>query len=253
MTRGAARENPGPSTLAARAVSVRFEGLTAVDRISLELQRGEVLGLIGPNGAGKTTLVNVLTGFQVPSEGTIWVVDADSTGWQPHRFARAGVIRTFQNGRLFKEFTVRENLEVAAIGVGLSARKARTRAAEVLDWLGLTARADERTDALSYGDERRVGIARALAAMPRWVLLDEPAAGLNDVECDQLMRTVAAIPERFGCGVLLIEHNMRVVMTVCHRIQVIDFGKTIAAGPPAAIQSDPQVIRAYLGVREQRR
>lgn len=233
--------------LSAQAVTVRFEGLTALDSVSLDVRPGDLLGLIGPNGAGKTTLVNVLTGFQQPAAGEV-VVDVDrAVRWPPHRFARAGVARTFQNGRLFRDYSVRENLEVAALGAGLSAQAATARAADVLAWMDLSTGADVRADALPYGEERRIGIARALATGPKWLLLDEPAAGLNDVECDHLMRTVSRIPERFGCGVLLIEHNMRVVMTVCRRIQVIDFGKTIAEGTPAEIQADAGVIRAYLG------
>jgi len=233
--------------LSAQAVTVRFEGLTALDSVSLDVRPGDLLGLIGPNGAGKTTLVNVLTGFQPPAAGEVEIGGRRAAGWPSHRFARAGVARTFQNGRLFKDCSVSENLEVAALGAGLSARAAAARAADVLAWMDLSASADVRADALPYGEERRIGIARALATAPKWLLLDEPAAGLNDAECDHLMRTVSRIPERFGCGVLLIEHNMRVVMTVCRRIQVIDFGKTIAEGTPAQIQADAGVIRAYLG------
>ena len=237
----------GHEALDADGVVVRFEGLVAIDHVSLSFSRREVLGLIGPNGAGKTTLVNVLTGFQLPAAGRVCINGVDVTGWQPHMLARDGVARTFQNGRLFRDYTVRENLEAGAIGVGLSRREARSRAIEVLDWLDLENNADVLAETVPYGTERRVGIARALATHPRWLLLDEPAAGLNDHECEELMSTVSRIPNAFGCGVLIIEHNMRVIMNICERIHVIDFGKTIAEGTPKEVQGNPDVIVAYLG------
>ena len=244
---GAAASASAAETLAAERVVVNFEGLVAIDRVSLSLARREVLGLIGPNGAGKTTLVNVLTGFQAPSGGRIRLDGADATGWQPHALARNGVARTFQNGRLFRDSTVRENLEAGAIGVGLSRRQAYARAVDILDWLELGETADVRADTVPYGIERRVGIARALATHPRWLLLDEPAAGLNDRECEVLMGTLSRMADAFGCGVLIIEHNMRVIMNVCERIHVIDFGRTIAEGTPKEVRENPDVIGAYLG------
>ncbi|MCE2483380.1 MAG: ABC transporter ATP-binding protein [Alphaproteobacteria bacterium] len=155
--------------------------------------------------------------------------------------------RTFQNGRLFRDSTVRENLEAGAIGVGLSRRQAYARAVDILDWLELGETADVRADTVPYGIERRVGIARALATHPRWLLLDEPAAGLNDRECEVLMGTLSRMADAFGCGVLIIEHNMRVIMNVCERIHVIDFGRTIAEGTPKEVRENPDVIGAYLG------
>ena len=247
-------ESNGCATLAngsltASGVSVHFEGLFALDSVDCVLERGEILGLIGPNGAGKTTLINVLTGFQRLTAGRVVMDDDDITGWPAHRIARKGVARSFQGGRLFRELPVRENLEVTAIGVGAGRREARHRAIEILEWLGFPHKAEVRADSLPFGDERRVGIARALAMRPAYLLLDEPAAGLNDAECDDLVRTVARIPQRFGCGVLLIEHNMRVVMEVCERLHVLDGGGTIAEGPPESVRSDPRVVRAYLGSR----
>ena len=248
----AAAPSGGEERLEARDVAVHFEGLAAVDGVSFALGRHEILGLIGPNGAGKTTIVNVLTGFQKPARGTIVVDGVDATGWAPHRLGRAGVVRTFQAVRLFRDLPVIENLEASAIGVGLNRGPAARRARDILRWMNFEHRGSARASSLPYGDERRVGIGRALAAAPRFVLLDEPAAGMSDAECDELMALISRIPAEFGCGVLLIEHNMRVIMGVCDRVHVIDSGRTIAEGSPQEIRANPAVIRAYLGSKDQR-
>ncbi len=237
----------GESRLEASDIVVAFGGLTAIDGVSLGLSGGEILGLIGPNGAGKTTLVNVLTGFQQPSRGRVRLDGLDITGLPAHRVARAGLSRTFQAVRLFRDLSVSENLEAAAVGVGCSRAEARARAKVVLAWMQFEHKAEHRADSLPYGEERRVGIARALAMAPRFVLLDEPAAGLADAECDDLVALIRRMPGDHDCGVLLIEHNMRVVMGVCQRIHVIDVGRTIAEGSPEEIQRHPDVLRAYLG------
>jgi branched-chain amino acid transport system ATP-binding protein len=246
-----ARPDGGRRTLEASDVVVTFGGLTAIDGVSLALADGEILGLIGPNGAGKTTLVNVITGFQRPTRGRVRLDGADITGLPAHRAARAGLARTFQAVRLFRDLTVAENLEAAAVGVGCSRAEARARARTVLEWVRFAHKAEQRADSLPYGEERRVGIARALAMAPKFVLLDEPAAGLADAECEDLMGLIRRMPGDHGCGVLLIEHNMRVVMGVCDRIHVIDVGRTIAEGTPAEIQRHPDVLRAYLGHRDE--
>jgi branched-chain amino acid transport system permease protein len=247
MSRPVASATNRTLLLEARDISVRFGGLAAISRVSLSMVGHEVFGLIGPNGAGKTTMVNVLTGFEKPTEGAIVLDGRVVTGLGPHRRARIGLVRTFQAVRLFRDMTVLENLEVAAIGAGLSRKDAAALAWDILVWMRFTAKAHMRADTLPYGDERRVGIARVLATTPQFAFLDEPAAGMSDAECDDLMALISDIPGRFGCGVLLIEHNMRVVMGVCHRIQVIDSGRTLVEGEPTAIQSNPDVIRAYLG------
>ena len=237
--------------LEAHDISVNFEGLAAVDEVTVSMGRHEIFGLIGPNGAGKTTLVNVLTGFQKPTHGRVVLAGVDVTGMPPHRIGRRGLARTFQAVRLYPDMLVIENLEAAAVGTGLSRREASRRARAILEWMNFTDKAYDHADTLPYGDERRVGIGRALAMAPHFVLLDEPAAGMSDAECDDLMALISRIPGDFGCGVLLIEHNMRVIMGVCDRIHVIDSGRTIGEGTPQEIQSNPAVIRAYLGSRSE--
>jgi branched-chain amino acid transport system ATP-binding protein len=235
--------------LLGREIIVRFEGLTALDQLDVELAPAEILGLIGPNGAGKTTLVNVLTGFQRPTAGSIRIGRRDMTGRAPRYFAQAGIGRTFQNVRLFKDMTVLENLEVAAVAKGANRRAAAAEAAELLSWIGLARRSAVTADSLSYGEERMVGIVRSLMGRPRYLLLDEPAAGLNENEARELVHIIAEVPKRFGCGVMLIEHNMQVVMGVCQRIHVIGNGVTLANGTPREIQMNRTVIEAYLGTR----
>jgi len=233
--------------LQATDVKVHFEGVRAVDGVDLTLERGEILGLIGPNGAGKTTLVNALSGFQPTTAGRVAIGGADVTGWPPHRLARRGLSRTFQNIRLFPFLSVRENVEASAAATGMRRREASRWTRELLERFLLGGKGEMDARSLPYGDERRLGIARALATRPRFLLLDEPAAGLNEAESVELGRSLREIHESFGCGLLVIEHDMHVIMTLCDRVQVLDYGKTIAVGTPAEIRRDPAVLTAYLG------
>jgi branched-chain amino acid transport system ATP-binding protein len=234
-------------TLSTEKLTVRFGGLLAISSVSVTLISGEIVGLIGPNGAGKTTFVNCLTGFQAPTEGRILFDGQDTAGWDAPRYRSAGVSRTFQAGRLFKDMTVLENVEVVGVGLGLSRREAQAAGLQMLNWLGMEHTAPLSAGTLPYTDERRVGIARALMMRPAFILLDEPAAGMSEPECEELMRVVKEMPATFGCGVLLIEHNMSVVMGVCDRIHVLDGGKTLASGRPEDVAKDPAVLTAYLG------
>jgi len=244
----AEEQTRGPGELLrASAVSRSFEGVHALREVTLELGRGEVVGLIGPNGAGKSTLVNVLTGFDRPTTGTVELEGRDVTRWRPNRRGRAGLARTFQHSHAFRALSVRENVEVAGLGAGAGGREARARAAELLDLLGLTRNAEAPADALAQGDERRLGVARALATNPRFVLLDEPAAGLPEAEVSDFADAVRTVRDDRGAGVLLIDHNMALIMEICDRIHVLDQGRTLAEGTPGDIRGNLDVAAAYLG------
>jgi branched-chain amino acid transport system ATP-binding protein len=237
---------PG-GTLRASAVSRAFEGVQALREVTLELHRHEVVGLIGPNGAGKSTLVNVLTGFDRPDDGRVQLESKDVTGWSSHRRARAGLARSFQHSRSFGGLSVRENVEVAALGVGAGPREARRRSERLLELLGLEALAETPARSLAHGDERRLGVARVLATEPSFVLMDEPAAGLSEAEVPEFADVVRSLRDEHQAGVLLIDHNMALVMGVCDRIHVLDQGRTLAAGTPVEIRGNLDVAAAYLG------
>ena len=219
----------------------------ALRGVTLELYRHEVVGLSGPNGAGKSTLVNVLTGFDFPDEGTVELEGRDVTRWTPHRRGRAGLSRTFQHSRSFRGLSVRENVEVAALGVGAGPREARRRADQLLESLALSRYAGGPAGSLPHGDERRLGVARALATEPHFVLMDEPAAGLPEAEVPALAEVVRSVRDEHDAGVLLIDHNMALIMDVCDRIQVLDHGRTLAEGSPAEVRGNIDVAAAYLG------
>lgn len=235
--------------LIADEISVSFAGLHALSDVSLELVSGAVHGLIGPNGAGKTTLVNILTGFQAPSAGNYILDGARLNGLPPHLIRRGGIARTFQGGRLFKDLTVLENLEVAGLGLGLDRAAAEVLAEEVLDWIGIAELADVRAGLLPYTDERRVGIGRALVGRPAFVLMDEPAAGMSLHEAEDLGRLIVRVAEERHCGVLVIEHNIGLVLDICAHITVLDSGHVIEAGDPETIRRSEAVRHAYMGTQ----
>jgi branched-chain amino acid transport system ATP-binding protein len=237
---------PGGS-LRATVVSRSFAGVHALRDVSLELHGGEIVGLIGPNGAGKTTLVNVITGFDRPTSGSVELAGRDITRWPPHRRGRAGLARTFQHSHSFRSLSALENVEVSALGAGASRKDARRRAVELLELLGLDRRATTLASALPHGDERKLEVARALAIDPHFVLLDEPAAGLPEAEISEFAAVLRSARDDRAAGVLLIDHNMALVMEVCDRIHVLDQGRTLAEGTPEEVRGNLDVAAAYLG------
>lgn len=233
--------------LSAAGVSVEFSGLRALDNVSLDLRIGEIVGLIGPNGSGKTTLINAITG-QVPLVGgSIRLGDEVISGLPPRGIALKGITRSFQIVRLFNNLTVLENIETAALARGCGGREARRTAEDLLAEFGLGARADDLGGTLSYGDKRRVEIARALAARPKFLLLDEPAAGMNEAETETLLHTLSELPRKSGLGMLIIDHDMGLIMRLCGRLHVLASGRTIATGSADEIRHDPAVVEVYLG------
>ena len=250
------------SILELRSATIKFGGLVAVNEVSFELNKGDLFGLIGPNGAGKTTCFNIITGVYKPTSGDILFNGRNITGTPSNKIAKLGICRTFQNIRLFKALSVLENIVVGGFlrhKTGLFSALAylpnsihetehlRAEAMELLKVVNLEHVADVRSADLAYGMQRRLEIARAMATQPELLLLDEPAAGMNPLEKDELLKIVKKIRDEHGMTVLLIEHDMRFVMNLCERIVVLDHGEEIAAGPPSAIRNDPKVIAAYLG------
>jgi branched-chain amino acid transport system ATP-binding protein len=232
--------------LVAEGIGVRFGGLEALSAVDLDLGPGEIVGLIGSNGAGKSTMINVLSGFQKPSKGSMRLGDLALAGLSPDRIARAGVSRTFQSVRLFRDLSVYDNVAAAAAVT----RRPAGEIAELVASLGLADQRDRPAGGLSYAHQRRLAIARALALAPRFLLLDEPAAGMTPDEVADIDRTLVALRDRTGMGLLLVEHNMALVMGVCERLVVLDGGRVIARGTPAEVRNNPVVRQAYLGEAE---
>jgi branched-chain amino acid transport system ATP-binding protein len=250
------------ATLEVNGLTRRFGGVTAVDKVSFAVERGEVFGVIGPNGAGKTTLFNLVTGLTPPTSGTLSHDGTDITMARPHQVARRGIARTFQNIRLFPELSALENVMIGrhchtrsglfsgVLGLGTAGaeeRAVRKRARELLAMMGIAGRAEVKARNLPYGDQRRLEIARALALQPKLLLLDEPAAGMNPAEKTALADFMRRLRVEFDLTLLIIEHHVPLVMGLCDRIAVLDFGKLIALGDPETVRRDPAVVEAYLG------
>lgn len=250
------------TVLKANNISIVFGGLKAVDDFCIEIKEGELVGLIGPNGAGKTTVFNMLTGVYVPTSGTVELCGKDVTSLSPHKRVELGIARTFQNIRLFKRMSVLENVKVCSNihmnysmfdGIFKTKKyfeqedKATEEAIEILKVLGLEEYINEEAQNLPYGKQRKLEIARALASHPAILCLDEPAAGMNPIETEELMETIKIVREKFKTAILLIEHDMKLVMGICEWIKVISFGKEIATGTPVEIRNNKEVITAYLG------
>jgi branched-chain amino acid transport system permease protein len=235
--------------LSTESVTKSFAGLKALSEISIAIEQGEIVGIIGPNGSGKTTLINVISGVLPPTSGTIQLGDDDLSGLPSHDVARRGISRTFQTIRLFSEMTVLENVEVAACGNPATKGWTRPRrtSREALARLDLERHADSIVTTLPYGLQRRVEIARAVSTRPSFVLLDEPAAGMNESESDDLLATLLSLREALGFGALLIDHDLRLIMRATDRIYVLNEGKLLATGTPDEVRNNRDVIRAYIG------
>jgi|SRR6185312_105955 branched-chain amino acid transport system ATP-binding protein len=228
-------------------LSKHFLALKALDEVSLTLRRGEILGLIGPNGSGKSTLINVVSGVLPPTGGSVILDGTDISGWKAHRVAKVGIGRSFQRVRLFGGMSVLENVLVAALSVGFGRAEALERAHQALATMGAESWLSMAAAALPYGHQRLVEVARAIAMRPHYLFLDEPAAGLNEHESAELLGRLAPLPKSQNLGMLIVDHDMHLIMRLCHRLHVLNYGRTIAQGTPQEVRRIPEVIEAYLG------
>jgi ABC-type branched-subunit amino acid transport system ATPase component len=245
---GGGAEADGELRLVAEDVTKSFRGVRALAGVSLELGPSEILGLIGPNGSGKTTLLNVLSGIYPATSGDVRCNGHDIHGKKPSQIVHFGIGRTFQNIRLFAHLSVRENVQVGSIsGRKVSGVDHAVDVRELVHRFALDAVADQPAMSLPYGAQRRVEIARALAGRPHYLLLDEPAAGMNESESDDLLEMILVVRGEFGCGILIVDHDLRLIMRLCERIQVLAEGKTLAVGTPAEVRADRQVVDVFLG------
>ena len=265
MSGSANNRKNGTPVLKAENLGITFGGLHAVSGFDLEMYEGELVGLIGPNGAGKTTIFNLLTGVYQPTEGNFYLHGKSMLGKKPHQMVEEGIARTFQNIRLFKDLSVLDNVKVAfnqSMGYSMvegifrlprywrEEREIEKKAYDILSVFHMEGEVGQKAKNLPYGRQRKLEIARAIATGAKILLLDEPAAGMNPTETAELMETITLIRTRFGVSILLIEHDMSLVMSICERIVVVDYGQILAAGSPYEVANDPKVIRAYLGQDE---
>lgn len=235
------------ASLRAERISRSFRGVKALTEVTLEIPRGRITGLIGPNGAGKSTLVNILSGYERPDVGNVVMNKVDVTSQSAHQKSRSGVARTFQHGHLFRSLSVLENVEVSALANGSGRRQAQKTSVEILDRLDLLSWGGLSADHLPHGVERRLGVARALATAPEYLLLDEPAAGLNDGEMENFRHTIHSISADLNIGILLIDHNMRLIFAASDYIYVLAGGQNVIEGDPDVVRSDEKLATSYLG------
>ena len=235
------------SFLEVKSICKSFGSLKAVNDVSMRIETGEILGLIGPNGSGKSTFINLITAMLKKDSGSVMLDGVDLSSMPAHKVPKNGLARTYQTVRLFKNLTCRENLIIGAIGVGISQKEANKIADELLEEMGLAEKADSFVENLTFSEQRFLEISRALACKPKFVLLDEPAAGLNEEETQHMLDLLKELPAKKHIGILIVDHDMHLIMTLCDKLHVLNYGQTIAEGKPEVVRANPEVVKAYLG------